>query len=137
MKPNLTVRARWILSILYVVLGVSLILCDRFEAIDPFWGGMGTALTLIGLVRLWGVVRYKTDAAYKEQTDTAYFDERNRFLKAKALSWAAYLYIIVAAVATIVFKLLGNDILMYAASGSVCLILVLYWVVYLIIRKKY
>ena len=73
----------------------------------------------------------------KEATDTAVTDERNRFIRGKAWSWVGYLYIIIAAVATIVFKLLGQETLMFAASGSVCLMLVLYWIIYLILNKKY
>ena len=45
--------------------------------------------------------------------------------------------IIIAAVATIMFQLLGQELLMFAASGSVCLMLVLYWVSYFILNKKY
>ena len=48
-----------------------------------------------------------------------------------------YIYIMLAAVATIVFKLLEQDILMFFCSGSVCLLLVLYWIFYFILNKKY
>ena len=40
-------------------------------------------------------------------------------------------------VATITFKLLGQDTLMFFCSGSVCLLLVVYWIIFLILRKKY
>lgn len=128
---------RWILSVIYVLLGVSLIACDRLGLIDAFWGGMGTGLTFVGALQLFRLVRYKTDATYKEQTDTAINDERNHFLGMKAWSWAGYLFVIIAAVGSIVFKLLGNETLMFAASGSVCLVVFLYWICYLILRKKY
>ena len=98
---------------------------------------MGAALLVISVLQVLRLIRYKSDPQYKEATDTAVNDERNRFLSTKAWSWAGYLYIMIAAVASIVFKLLNQEILMFAASGSVCIILVLYWISYLIVRKKY
>lgn len=137
MKPNRNIRYRWILSILYGVIGISLIACNLFHAVDDYWSGMGAALLVISVLQVLRLIRYKSDPQYKEATDTAVNDERNRFLSTKAWSWAGYLYIMIAAVASIVFKLLDQETLMFAASGSVCIILVLYWISYLIVRKKY
>ncbi|MBQ3202400.1 MAG: hypothetical protein IJB36_02020 [Clostridia bacterium] len=137
MKPNRNIRYRWILSILYGVIGISLIACNLFHAVDDYWSGMGAALLVIGVLQVLRLIRYKSDPQYKEATDTAVNDERNRFLSTKAWSWAGYLYIMIAAVGSIVFKLLDQEALMFAASGSVCIILVLYWISYLIVRKKY
>ncbi len=137
MKPRKSMRTRLIVAILYILIGVTLIVCGQLGVTDPFWSGMGTALIFIAALQMIRLVRYRTNADYKEQVDTAYTDERNRFLGMKAWSWAGYLYVILAAVATIVCKVIGEDTLMFAASGSVCLILVLYWVSYLIVRNKY
>lgn len=137
MKPNRNIRYRWILSILYGVIGISLIVCNLFHAVDDYWSGMGAALLVISVLQVLRLIRYKSDPQYKEATDTAVNDERNRFLSTKAWSWAGYLYIMIAAVGSIVFKLLDQEALMFAASGSVCIILVLYWISYLIVRKKY
>ena len=137
MNAQRNIRYRWILSILYVLIGVSLTVCGVLKIIDTFWSGMGTALMVVGALQTIRLVRYNTNPRYKEVTDTAVNDERNRFIRAKAWSWVGYLYIIIVAVATIVFKLLGQELLMFAASGSVCLMLVLYWIIYLILNKKY
>ena len=137
MKPNRNIRYRWILSILYGVIGISLIACNLFHVVDDYWSGMGAALLVISVLQVLRLIRYKSDPQYKEATDTAVNDERNRFLSTKAWSWAGYLYIMIAAVGSIVFKLIDQEILMFAASGSVCIILVLYWISYLIVRKKY
>ena len=99
--------------------------------------GIMVALIVVGALQIIRLIRYRTNVDYKEQTDTAASDERNRFLGMKAWSWAGYLYVFLAAVATIVFKVMGEETLMFAASGSMCAILVLYWVSYLILRKKY
>ncbi len=136
MKERNTV-AHWITYMLYLLLGVGLVIGGITEQIDSFWSGMGSALLCVGALRMIGLIRYKTDAAYKEQTDTAVTDERNRFLRMKAWSWTGYLFILIAAVATIVFKLLDMEPQMFMASGAVCLVVVLYWVCYLLLRRKY
>ena len=64
-------------------------------------------------------------------------DERNHFIRNKAWAWAGYLFVMIMAVATIVFKIIGQDTLMMFASGSVCLVLVLFWVSYHILKRKY
>ena len=137
MKPTRNIRYRWILSILYILIGLSLTVCGVLERIDSFWSGMGTAFAVIGVLQMVRLVRYQTNPNYKETTDTAARDERNRFIRAKAWSWVGYLYIVIAAVATILFKLFEQELLMFAASGSVCLMLVLYWILYLILNRKY
>ena len=137
MKTNRKIITRAVVAALYFIIGASISIAGEFAAIDSYWSGLGSALIVVGALQMIRIVRYNTNAKYKEKTDIAVQDERNRFLSTKAWSWAGYLYVIIAAVASIAFKLLGNDTLMFAASGSVCLILVLYWVSYLIIRKKY
>ena len=137
MKQNRNVRYRWILAVIYGVIGVSLVVCNLLHMVDDYWSGMGAALLAISVLQVIRLIRYNTSDKYKEATDTAVNDERNRFLSTKAWSWAGYLYVMIAAVASIVFKLLNQEILMFAASGSVCLILILYWLSYLIVRKKY
>ena len=137
MKQNRNIRYRWILAVIYGVIGVSLVVCNLLNMVDEYWSGMGAALVAVGGLQLIRLIRYNTSDKYKEATDTAVNDERNRFLTMKAWSWAGYLYIMLAAVGSIVFKLLNQEIWMFAASGSVCIILVLYWISYLILRKKY
>ena len=53
------------------------------------------------------------------------------------MAWAGYMFILIADVSTIVFKLLGQDLLSMAAGFAICLIMLLYWVCYLVLRKKY
>lgn len=137
MKQRTTPIKNWILPLLYILLGSSLLTCGLFEWIDSFWSGMGGGLLAVGLMRIIQLIRYTTSQRYKEQSDTAAQDERNHFLRAKAWSWAGYLFIMIAAVGTIVCKLLEQEIWMTACSSAVCLLIVLYWMSYLILSKKY
>lgn len=136
MKKRKTI-VHWAIYILYLLLGVGLILGGITRRLDSFWSGMGGALLCIGALRMLAITRYKTNPQYKEQCDIAAHDERHRFLRMKAWSWTGYLFIFIAAAATILCKLLEQEVLMMAASGAVCLLILLYWVCYLILCRKY
>ena len=120
-----------------IILGIALIALGCMNTIDNFWSGMGGALIGVSLLRLIQFFRYRKDADYREKMNVEAADERNRFLRGKAWAWAGYLFIIITAVAVIVLKVLGQELLSMAASYAVCLLLVLYWGAYLILRKKY
>ena len=128
---------RFIASIIEIVVGLGLLLLRFFDVIDDFWSGMGTALIVVGVLQLIRHIRYKTNETYKAAMDVELNDERNKFLSMKAWSWAGYLFVMIAAVAAIVLKICGLDEYVFFASGSVCLIIILYWVSYMIVRKKY
>ena len=130
-------RRKIIPLIIYMVLGVILIGLGFTEVIDEFWSGMGGGLLAVGLVRTLQMLRIKKDSAYREKVETEIKDERNCFIRNKAWAWAGYLFILIAAVAVIVLKIAGQELLCMAASWAVCLLLVLYWVAYLILKRKY
>jgi hypothetical protein len=55
----------------------------------------------------------------------------------KAWSWAGYMFVLIGAVATIAFAIADKKELMMLASGGVCAMILLYWISYMIVRKKY
>ena len=128
---------RLIANITEIVVGVILTVCGAVGILDSYWSGMGTALIVVGGLMMIRQVRYSTNAAYKESVDVEIQDERNMFLRIKAWSWAGYFSVLIGAVASIVFKILGQDQLSQFAGFSVCLLMVMYWVSYLILKKKY
>ena len=121
----------------YIFIGAILLWLGFTEVIDPFWSGTGSALIAVGVVRIVQLYRFHKDETYREKVETEKTDERSHFLRNKAWAWAGYLFVLMAAVSTIVFKLLGQDLLCMAAGFAVCLILLLYWICYVILRKKY
>ena len=123
--------------ILLLVAGLTLFGLGCAEIVDEFWSGMGSALLVIGIIRLLRFYRLKKNDGYREKMETAQTDERNQFIRMKAWSWAGYLFIMVTAIATIIFRILGQDLLSQVAGYSVCLMLVLYWVSYFVLKKKY
>ena len=131
-------KQRFIASIIEIVLGIILVVCCISGIIeDAYWNGMGTALVVVGVLQLIRHIKYKTNEEYKENVDIEVNDERNKYLSMKAWSWAGYLFVLIAAVAAIVFKVLGQDNMVHLASGSVCVIMLLYWGSYMILRRKY
>ena len=123
--------------VLYVVLGAVLLGLGIAEIVDEFWSGMGSALLVVGVLRLVRTYRFQKDDTYREKVETEIADERNKFIRNKAWAWAGYLFILIIAVSVIALRLLGQELLSLAASGAMSLMLVLYWVSYFILQKKY
>ena len=91
----------------------------------------------MGVSRMIHIMRCRNDEAYRENAEIEMKDERNRFIRNKAWAWAGYLFVLIAAISTIVLKLLGQDLLCIAASLAVSFLVLLYWICYLILKKKY
>ena len=126
-----------IYPIVLLTAGLALIGLGIAEIVDEFWSGMGSALLVIGVIRLLRYYRLKKNDTYREKMETAQTDERNQFIRMKAWSWAGYLFIMVSAPGTILFRILGQEQLSQFSSYAVCLMLVLYWVSYFVLKKKY
>ena len=123
--------------ILCGVMGVALLVLGCMEIIDAFWGGMGTALVVVNILALVRMYRFQKDEAYREKVEVEANDERNRFLRSSAWAWAGYLFILITAVAAIVLRVVGQEVLSIAAGFAVCLLMLLYWGADLVLRKKY
>jgi len=128
---------RMVAYVVYMVLGGALLVLGMLELVDSFWSGMGGALIAMGVIRTIQALRYRKDESYREKMEIEENDERNRFIRNKAWAWAGYLFVLITAISTIVLKLLGHELLSMAASFAVCILLLLYWVCYLVLKKKY
>ena len=133
MKSN----RRILTYIIYLVLGVILWGLAFAEMVDTFWAGMGSALFLMGVLRLVQMYRFSKNEDYREKVEIEIADERNRFLRNKAWAWAGYLFILISASAVIALKVTGQELLSMAASFALCLMLVLYWVSFMVLKRKY
>ena len=127
----------YLVAIIYVVIGIILFGLSLAQILDQFWSGMGSALFTIGVIRLIRTHRFLKDEKFREKIEIEESDERNHFIRNKAWAWAGYLFVMIMAVASIVLKIARQDILSIAASGAVCLVLVLFWGSYLILKRKY
>ena len=134
---NCNYTKRLILSIIWTVLGAVIVVLSCLEILDEFWSGFGGGLVAVGLLQLFRNIRYRTNNDYKEKVDVEVNDERNKFLSTKAWAWTGYTFIICCAIATIVFRVAGYEEYSFIASMAICLMAVIYFVTYMILRRKY
>ena len=118
-------------------LGLILLVLPLFEVEDPFWSGMGTGMIAVAAIRLVRYLRRRKDADYWEQAEVEAKDERNRFLAGQAWAWAGYAFVFIAIAAGLAFYVAGRAEWMQLCMGGACLIMVLYSVFYLILKRKY
>ena len=129
---------RLALTVFWIVLGAVLVVLTVTEVLDSsIYSGMGGALMAVGTLQLIRAVKYRKDSEYKEKVDTELGDERNRFLRMKSWSWAGYLTILIEGIGVIIAMVLGERTVQLVLSYSVCLVLVIYWIAYVILSKKY
>lgn len=124
-------------NVIYLFLGGILLTLGFVGIIDEFWSGLGFALIFVGILRLVYYFRLEKNPELKERVKTEINDERNRFIRNKAWAVSGYLFIIIAGICVIAFKIIGQDLLSLAASYAVCLIMILYWISYIILKRKY
>lgn len=128
---------RSVIYAVYIVVGIVLLVLGGAEVVDDFWSGMGSALICVGILQLIRLLRLHKDAEYRKKMEVEISDERNRFIQGKAWAWAGYLFVLIAAVSAIVLRIAGQELLSMVAGYAVCLLMVLYWICYLILQKKY
>lgn len=134
MKNN---NRRMVISLCWMVLGAGMLAVGFAGWGDSYMAGLGAALLATGGVQMARWLRYRRDADYREMVDTQARDERNRFIAARAWAWAGYLFVMIAALTSVVLGVTGRDELAFAASMSVCLLMVLYWVSWMLLSRKY
>ena len=129
---------RLILSIFWVVLGLVLFVLSVAEILDPtYFSAMGAALAVVGTLQVIRHLRYRKDKEYKEKIDIEVTDERNRFLRLQSWAWTGYIVVLIEAVGSIVAAVLGQETVRQVLSFSVCLIVCVYWITWLVLSRKY
>ena len=128
---------RFVASICWIVIGAALMGVSYAGLVDEYWSGMGTALFAVGVIQIIRWIRYWTNDAYKAQMNVEAHDERNRFISGRAWAWAGYLYVLACAAASVVLRMAGHNEASLAAGMSVCILMVLYWISWLVLRRKY
>ena len=126
-----------LINVMWLVIGGVLIGLAAAGKIDSFWNGMGSGLLIVGIIHLLRMYRLNKNERFREKVEIEESDERIRFLRNKAWAWSGYLFIIFAAVASILFRIIGQNLLSMAASSAVCLLMVIYWISYALLKRKY
>lgn len=129
---------RLALSVFWIILGASLfILSITGVIVSALYSGMGGALMAVGILQVIRNLKYRKNSTYKEKVDIEFTDERNKYLRMKAWSWAGYLVVLIEAIAGVVAAVQGQHLIQQILFYSICLIVFIYWISYLVLSKKY
>lgn len=129
---------RLALSVFWVVLGAVLMgLSITDKLASSIYAGMGGAIMAVGVIQVIRNLKYRKNADYREKVDIEASDERNKFLRMKSWSWAGYIVVLVEAVGSVIALVLGQEMIQQVLSYSVCLVVVVYWIAYMVLSRKY
>lgn len=127
-----------IISIMWVITGAILLILDIIGVMDaPIYSGMGGGLLAIGIMQIYRNIKYHSNEEYKEKIDIEYKDERNGYIRMKAWAWAGYLFILGSAAVSIVLFVMNKELIGQIVNYCMCAVLLLYWVSYLVLQRKY
>lgn len=130
-------KRKLIISIIWIVLGIVFVALDVIGiAPDSAFTAIGVAWIIVGALQIYKNIKYHTNEDYKERVDIASTDERNRFIRMKAWSYAGYIFILGSATVSIVLFITGLQVYAQILSYCMCSILVVYYIAYLILQKK-
>ena len=129
---------RLALSVFWVLLGAVLLVLTLTERLDSaIYSGMGGAMMGVGGLQIYRNLKYRRNPEYREKIATEGRDERLKYLRMKSWSWTGYIVCMLQAVGVVVAMILGQRNIQIVLGFSVCLMLVLFWVFYLFLSRKY
>ena len=138
MEFSKKMKQRKIIALSYMVLGLVLILTDPARGADnSFYTAFGIALALMGILRIFQYRKITRNKQTMRKQEVAESDERTRMIAERARSWAFSLSVTGSGIVVIVLNLLGRHEEALPFAWYVCGMVVLYWVSFFMIRKKY
>lgn len=131
-------KKRLYYAIGYVIIGAALILLQVTGSVSSEMSScFGAAFTVCGIVRIMQYIRLVSDKDRMEQREIAEKDERNIMLWEKARSWAFGIYIILAGTAIMVLYAIHMEFAAQIIAYALCALVFIYWICYMIVRRKY
>lgn len=133
----MNIKKRIISHMILLVIGVAAFAASVLGYLDEFGLGFGVVLVVIEVFRLIQDIRVMKDASYAKKAEIQNSDERTIYISNKAKAWTVYLSVLILAILCIFFHFIGQDILMQFCGFTVSGMMLIYWIVYLILSKKY
>ena len=99
--------------------------------------GAGSGIMAVGVAQLLKAARMEANPELKKRIETASKDERYAFISMKAKEAAFVIYLIIAGVISMAALILGYERLGMTAAMSICLLVILYTIMFRIMAKKY
>ena len=120
---------------IYCLVGVFLILTGIFTHREmPLT--LGVAFSIMGAVRLMHYFSLLKNPQKLESREIAESDERNLFLAYKARSLAFSWFVSLSGFAILICFFAGQMLIGQVIAYELCAIVLLYWVIYLILKKR-
>ena len=130
-------KIRLFVAIGYMILGLAMIVIFNITKTEnDFVSSYGFALTIIGIVRIRNYFMITKNEETITKRQIAETDERNISIANKAKSVSFMIYVLLACVSVIVLELLNKTQLAMVLSGTVWVLVLIYWISYWIICKK-
>ncbi len=131
-------KTRLYLGIAYMLLGIIMIAGGIILKTDnEFVSSFGLVLFVLGVVRIRNYFLITRNAENIEKQRIAETDERNIAIINKARSITFITYILGLALAIIILSFLKMQDIARILSILLFLLILIYWIAYFIIRKKY
>ncbi len=130
-------KIRLSVAIGYIILGLGMIVAFNIIKTDNnFLSSFGFALIVIGIVHIRNYFMITKNEETISKRQIAETDERNISIANKAKSISFIIYVILACVSVIVLELFNKTKLAIILSGTVCILILIYWISYWIISKN-
>ena len=131
-------KLRLYTAISYIVIGAVLIAADCLNGLEnQFFFAFGFALLKMGAFRIIHYPKITKHSQSMRKQELAENDERFRMISERAKSWVFSITVIEAGILVIVLSLLGYQEQSLPFAWFVCGMVVLYWIFWSIIRRKY
>lgn len=131
-------KIRQYVAIFYCVLGAVLILGNLLmDYENHFILPFGIALLIIGVLRMMQNRKITKNEQTMHQREVMESDERNILISERARSWTFIFSVVAAGFIVLVLSVLGYHEQAQPFSWFVCAMIGLYWVFYLILKRKY
>ena len=131
-------KLRLCYHLIWAVIGIAL--CLYWFLAEPnnsYSFALGGSFIVIGVIRFIQYKQTTGDEKAMRKQEVAESDERTRMIAERARSWCFYLSITGAGIWVIILNLMGRHEEAQPFAWYVCGMVVLYWICFIIIRKKY
>ena len=131
------IRIRLYTAVIFLIIGATMLaLSFTLENANEFLSPFGLALFVIGLARTKEYFRITKNENSLKSREIAETDERNIAISNKAKVWSFTLYMVLAGITVIVLEFLKMTDIAAIIGATVCVLILIYWISYFIIRKK-
>ncbi len=131
-------KQRLYTAYVFLLFGIVLVAVAIWKQLDnEFFFAYGVAMFVIGIVRIRQYRKQMASPEAMRAQEIRETDERNVMISSRAQSWAFWWYIMICGTAVIVLEFMNQIQLATTLASSVCFLMVLYWICYSVVKRKY